>query len=530
MLIAADGRLKPVWSVPPACTDPEHENSAVTRYGTYGKRMLNPRQRYRCVYGKDADGNDIWHTFTPALPRDHVHAGGRSCSECDELRGVHHGDAAVARRHAWSARIVARGLEQLATGGSYADVSRWALRTAGTGARGRDKTRRLKDGKVPRSTYSPDVWHVAADWVEAFGPVVWAPVEQRLREQALALRAANDALLAAGKPVTLPQVLLLDDVPVYSRDARTGRSRRDAGFYLLVAAEVTWEPQPEAEPQADSSSHPHPWPDEAEPPPPPKPVVQLRLVRAMAKSNTPAWRLLFDELGYRPDYVVGDAGSGLMAAVRAHYAGTDTVFVPCVWHLTEAVKAALADTPGALIATPSGGKELPDDIAAHMALLARGSDALAGPAQWRGWWTELEGIFRAHRLPVDAIVKCRGEHQTPMEDALPSLAGHPYVPIATGALERLIRTRVKPMLSLRASGFGNIERTNTLMDLAVARTHDAFDDLTDVAQLLREDTRPVGGWTVPLRSIADPRPRSGRYSSLRDPTLLTTLAAERGLS
>jgi hypothetical protein len=40
-------------------------------------------------------------------------------------------------------------------------------------------------------------------------------------------------------------VLLLDDVPVYSRDKIPGKSRRDAGFYLLVAAEVTWrEPPP----------------------------------------------------------------------------------------------------------------------------------------------------------------------------------------------------------------------------------------------------------------------------------------------
>ena len=117
-----------------------------------------------------------------------------------------------------------------------------------------------------------------------------------------------------------------------------------------------------------------------------------------------------------------------------------------------------------------------------------------------------------------------------MADALPSLARHPQVPLATGALERLIRTRVQPMLSLRASGFGNIERTNTLMDLAVARAHGAFDDLAEVARLLRADTGPANGWAVPLRSVADPRPRSGRYSSLRDPTLLTTLAAERGLS
>jgi hypothetical protein len=523
MLVSTDGQMRSVWSAPRPC--PDHGHGRVTRFGTYGKRTAKPRQRYRCVYDKNADGEDVWHTFTPPLPRDHVHESGRSCAECEQLRGVHHGDTAVARRHAWPTRVVARALDQLAMGASYADVSRWALRTAGGRARGRDNRPKDPDNPeprtpLPRSTASPDVWHIAADWVEAFGPVVWAPVEERLRAQALAHRAANDALAATGAAVSRPQVLLLDDVPVYARDKTTGKSRRDAGFYLLVAAEVNWREPP--------AGYPDPFAGPVDPPAP-EPVAHLRLVPAMAKSNTPAWRLVFDELGYAPEYVVADAGRGLLAAVRAHYAHAATVFVPSVWHLTEAVKEAFADTPGALVAGPAG-KELPADIAAHLRLLARGGDALADEAAWRAWWKELEDIIRSRRLPVDAIVKRRKEYEGPMAAALPSLARHPYVPLATGALERLIRTRVQPMLSLRSSGFGNIERTNTLMDLAVARAHGAFDDLAEVATLLRDDTDPAGGWTVPLRSVADPRPRSGRYSSLRDPTLLTTLAAERGLS
>ena len=523
MLVTADGRARPLWSPPPPCRDPEHTGSAVTRYGRYGKRTAKPRQRYRCRYGEADDGTDLWHTFTPPLPREHVHEFGHACAECDELRGVHHGDAAVARRHAWSARVVARGLDQLSAGASYADVSRWALRTAGQHARGRDNgpkdpNNTTKRPPRPRSMDSPDVWHIAADWVEAFGPVVWAPVEQRLRAQALAHRATSDALRAAGQPVRLPQVLLLDDVPVYARDATTGKARRDAGFYLLVAAEVTWrEPTPEPAPDPFTA-------------PVPEPGAQLRLVRAMAKSNRPAWRLVFDELGYAPDYVVADAGTGLTGAVRAHYTAAGTVFVPSVWHLSEAVKKVLADTPRGLVATASGTKELPQDIAAHLRLLARGGDALAGGAEWRGWWKVLEDMFQAGRLPVDALVKRRKQYEAPMAAALPSLAVHPYVPLATGALERLIRARVKPMLSLRASGFANIERTNSLMDLAVARAHGAFDDLAAVAALLRADAGRGAGWAVPVRSVDDPRPRSGRYSSLRDPTLLTTLAAQRGLS
>lgn len=60
-------------------------------------------------------------------------------------------------------------------------------------------------------------WHTAADWVEAFAPVVFELVEVRLHKQAVTERARLDARLAAGKPVDRPQVLLLDDVPVYGR-------------------------------------------------------------------------------------------------------------------------------------------------------------------------------------------------------------------------------------------------------------------------------------------------------------------------
>lgn len=113
-----------VWSPPPPC--PEHPGSKVVRNGTYGVRTPRPRQRYRC---SPTDGSKA-HSFTPALPRDHVHAAEGGCPECEELRGVHHGETAVARRHSWPTRLVARALAELARGGSYADVSRQALRSA----------------------------------------------------------------------------------------------------------------------------------------------------------------------------------------------------------------------------------------------------------------------------------------------------------------------------------------------------------------------------------------------------------------
>jgi hypothetical protein len=93
----------------------------------------------------------------------------------------------------------------------------------------------------------------------------------------------------------------------------------------------------------------------------------------------------------------------------------------------------------------------------------------------------------------------------------------------------LIRENVEPALTLRTQ-LGNIERTNSLFDLVVARTHGAFDNLDAVAHQLRADVEAHEGWTVALRAFDDPQPASGRYSSLRDVTLLTTLARERGLT
>ena len=142
-----------------------------------------------------------------------------------------------------------------------------------------------------------------------FGPVVWAPVETRLREHAVAERARLDAAKAAGEPLERPQVLLVDDMPMYGRDTDgTTRMRRDNRLLILTVAEVAWGPPD----PFDTTSRP-------------VPTAQLRLVRAFAKANTPAWRLVFDELGYAPDFIVSDAGTarGLLAV---HY--PIAVFVP----------------------------------------------------------------------------------------------------------------------------------------------------------------------------------------------------------
>jgi hypothetical protein len=524
------------WSPPPGC--PEHPGGKVIRSGVYGRATAKPRQLYRCF--PDPSDRSTFHAFTPALPRDHVHDGEEHCGHCDELRGIHRGETAVARRHSWSSRTVAEGLSRLSAGETYADVSRWARRVSGS-----TRTRRRDDDGTSGSEqpngeatdddvdpfFAPDEeaedtgptgaaakkkptvttvearnwWHIAADWVEAFGPVVFGPVETRLRELALSEWERLDELAAQGQRLERPQVVLVDDVPVYGRELdRTakGKSRRDAGFFVLVAAEVLW----------DSRG----------------PVTKLRLARAMPKSNTAAWRLVFDELGYAPDFVVADAGTGIGAAVAAHFDPARTCFVPSLWHLTNRIERALADTRGAFTTT-SRGTDLITPIAKHLRLLNRHSGVLNDTAAWAQWWDELEGLLVAHKMPLDKVRTQRRNSEPRMAAALARLATQPDVPVSTGGLETIIAKRIHPMLAGRRQAFANLERTNLLFDLAVARDHGAFDDINTVIAALRADTEPNGGWTVPLRSVADPRPRGGSYSSLRDATLLADLAADRGL-
>ena len=582
---------------------------------------------YQCRYVDLATGEIKTHKYTPPLPRDHVHPDNDNdhCDECEELRGIHNGETAVARRHGWSTRIVARALDKLAHGASYASVSQWAVETTGQqrtrarpGADGvktdaeldaeiaqRAKERR-KAKQAQRKRQSPvaptiddaedpflasaaptdgtgttagepdgggvgspstvdddaadtdvvahiseasrrarNLWHIAADWTEAFAPVIYEPINKRLTAQAFAERARLAAAIVARNnaktaherraPLDRPQVIFIDDVPVYGQDPKTGtRSRRDAGYFVLVVAELHWVPKPAAstakktkrrataEPVGTDTAGPNvdgtAWTT----------ATKLRLLRVMAKSNTQAWRLVFDELGYTPDFVVADAGTGLKAGFDAHFDSSRTVFVPSLYHLSERVKDDFSDVPGAF-QTGASGKRFIKPLNDHFAKLSRTSGVLDSAVKWKRWWDELERIIAAEGLPRDTVRAKRKTYEPTMADAIAALGQNPLVPLTTGGLETLIARKVKPLLAMRRTSFANLERTNHLFDLVVAEQHGAFNDLSDVAALLRADGQRHGGWTVPLRSVSDPRPPRGTYSSLRDTTLLDTLAVERGL-
>lgn len=478
LVTVADNRPV-VWQPMPAC--PRHLDASVKRNGMYGPDERR-RQIYRC---RPADG-DPAHNFTPVLPRAHVDADSKPCSECSEQRGLHHGETAAARRHRWSTKIVARGLERLSLGMPYGKVSRKALEEIdapiGAARRQSPKTTDVSAKKIsPRSRESHLVWHIAADWVESFAPVIWEPIEADLRETARTERARLDAAIAAGQPLERPQVIVIDDKPIWSGQG-SRRKRRDEGFHVLVVSEVSWEKS--------------------------GPRLRLRLARAMAKSTTAAWRLIFDELGYAPDFVVSDADTAILAAVRAHYPAS-THLIPSLHHLSEAIERGLNHP----------------DVVRHLALLSR-DGALGSLEAWRQWWEDLSAMVG----PDKKFDGLRANYEEAMAAVLPDIIANPGLPVANAGVEVQIREEVNRVLYQR-SQFANIERTNHLFDLMVAQAHGAFTHLDVVAQQLRDDAAAHDGWTVALRSIDDPRGSDRRkpYSSLRDANLIDDLAAERGL-
>ena len=500
-------RVVPTWTPPPAC--PRHHASHVVRNGTYGKHTSRPRQRYRC---QPFDGSPR-HSFTPPLPRDHVHLGHERCEVCEELVGAHRGETAVARRHSWSARVVARGLDQLSVGETYASVSRWALRSTGI-----KRTRvppRPKKGRKSKKTVSEEarvsraVWHIAADWTEAFAPVIYEPVDTRLRASALVERERIDALVARRRKVERPQVIIIDDLPQWGTDPSSKMRRsRQAGFAVLVVAELHW-----PDPTTSKAS----------------PSLRLRLVRAMPDTTAISWMLVLDELGYQPDVVVADGGTGSDLAVRTLWSNGKTTVVPSMWHLSETIRRAFEKAKRAWVNSDGTAGDLIEPLNAHVAKLSRSHDALRSAISWEKWWDDLVDLVMRNGLPIEGIRKARKKWEGAVLDALPVIRRYPTLPISTGGLESLMLSKVMPLLAKRGNAFANIERTNLLFDLVVARDHGAFDNLSDVVRALREDAQREDGWAVSLRSISDPRPQSAIYSSLRDAVLITDLARARGL-
>ena len=365
----------------------------------------------------------------------------------------------------------------------------------------------LPKPKNAKSAEAHNVWHQAADWVEVFSPVLWLPWHERMTEQARENRAQLDALIERGERPRTPQVLLLDSIPVYDNSRRGQEST--VLFHVLVAAEVVWRRDKKKNIYRD---------------------IRLRLARGFATADNFAWRLVLDELGYVPDYVVSDAAPGLTKAVRDAF-GPRTILVPSQFHIQKNVVAALTATPGAWY--QAGGPRMPlPELDGYVRELQRGGHAYSSVEAWSAWWDELLARMRILGLDPGRVANRKRNYEPLYVSALPHLLANTLLPATTGGLETLLTRRIDPVLSGRGHVFTNIERTNRLLDLVVLYDNDQLLDVHKVADRLRDDSTATQGWAAPVRYVNDPAGanRKDRYKSLLDPTLPKTLAKARGLA
>ena len=483
---------------------------------------------------KACDGT---HSFTHTLPRFHVRAGDE-CVECLELRGYHRGETASARRHRFTARSIAQALNDLSLGEPYTKVGRAVLLRAKVEFEGRPR-RKSKD-RAPEGTIlheddqtalpeepaglmdlppleEPDddaidlesttavdpnpprrgtttarqsrrFWHVGADIVEAFAPVLWEKTDADLRERAEKNRALG------------PATWVIDEIPVYGL-AASGKRRKTDGYSIFCLSELDW---------GDTEAPGRP---------------RMRLVRALPKNTSVAWRLVFDEMGTRPDIIVADGAGTIRLAITDHWRGDEPLLVPSTWHMKRALETnALSE---ALKNKGEDGKAL----AKHLGQLGRDGTALSSVAGWHKWWDDLVILAKAAgNVKSRSLGASRKNYESRMAAALPLLLANDRLVQSTGGIESQMRSALSRLLSNRKQQFANIERTNNLFDLVVVRENDGFVHPVEVARLIEAEEVPHHGRTVPMRAIQDPcPPGQERYRSLRDEFQMNAIAAERGL-
>ena len=495
----------PVRNQPGAPDCAAHPGSSVVRNGRHGKKGGLRRQRYRCRHDRC---NELClptcrgrHGFTPPLPRAHVCVGD-ACAVCREPTPIHRGPTAAARRSRVAPDVAAKALSDMSLRVSYAKAGKEALeamhfdltvcrrRPSATPPKPRRRwSRRKKRGRSASTRMWGRFWQVAAAILEAHGPVIWAAAEERLRERAAGIVALGER-----------RVWILDEIPIYAL-AANGKRKKSDGWVVLVLAEMDW-----TDKQAPGRT-------------------RLRLVRGMPKANATAWRLVFGEVGYTPDIIASDAATSIVAAVGRHFehAPTLPLFVPSLWHLARALENNALEKA----LTGPNGREL----RVHLNELKRDGGAIRSISDWIGWWDHLRALARASgRVKIDSLRQTRNNYEARMAAAIPTLLADRRLLVSTGGLESVIRDAIEPVLERRRHQFANIERTNHLMDLVVAHSVGMFADLNAVANLITADTLEHDGWTVPLRTIADPLPAYGAYRSLRDEMLLLAVAEQRGIA
>ncbi len=464
------------YSPPERCA--LHPTSHTIRSGKTRTARGVERQRYECF----PNNGDAPHRFTPTLSRlvvDH----GDTCPECTALRGVNQGETNAARGHKFTSRVVAGALDRLAGGASYGATALWAQ-----GA----MTTRHTHGPPPMTPGGPqgkrartNAWRLTADWVETFSPVLWTPWAAAARRQ------VDEAL--AGPVKDRPIVtLLLDDIPIFQKSYRTAGSKQR--FAVLAASESFVD--------LDKGTR----------------VTRLRLLRAYPNHTADAYKLVLAELGYVPDIIMADGGQGIASAVRwLRKEHPDQPFQRCLsaYHLRMQLRRQFTKLAGDC-GFQAG--DLVDRLENWSFIESEGA--------WLSWWADYEARLAAQRIPEAAKPHQWIRDVKPVVDAQMSILDeHRILPRSTGALEATLFRVVKPSMSGRAQGFGNLERTNRLLDLMTMKANGAFDNLGPVAAQLAEDAKRHGGYVPPVRSIADVR----MHRTLLDETTTARLAKQAGL-
>lgn len=433
-----------------APTCPDHPDSKVVRNGTFGAspKAVKPnghkRQRYRC---EPVDGKVYY--FSPALTREAV-SDGDACSTCDELLSPHRGALTAARHTPWTLPGIVQALNDLSLGSSYAAVSlqlraqRALAEEHLSSAHGVELT--LRGGPTSRADswtreQGQSAWHLAADIVEQYAPLLLQTVSTSVIAREQKVRAENDAALETQPDAALahPIVYVLDELPVEFRQRRTDRTRyQQDRWSLLVVVEMLWHPS------ADGMALPQHEP-------------RLRLARAYPRGNEEAWRLVLHELPVRPDFIVADASDAISNAAATQYGAGVVPIVPSLFHLHRNIRDTLMKLPGAT-KSADGRTVLVDALDKQLGLVTR--DELLGmtPSDIGDWWTELIELVKDLPAPVSSVIESRRVHEGRMVNAVTLLTKHPHLPASNAAVESRIRLTLDPFLENRKQRYRNLAR------------------------------------------------------------------------
>jgi len=364
------------------------------------------------------------------------------------------------------------------------------------------------------------------------------------------LRDGNDALLAADPDARLgsPIVYVLDEQPiaVHRRQSTKSGHQRNS-WSVLVVVELIWHrerPRP-------GDEHPATYPRTTR-------EARLRMVRAYPAGSELAWRLVLDEVGTRPDFIVSDCSASILNAVKKHYGEGVVGHIPSLFHIHQNVRMALMKLPGA--------SEMVDDrrvlipaLSKHLDYLRRDEVLSLAPRDWTRWWDDLIAMVKALPASDTTIRDRRTVYEDRVAGALPLLRKQPQLPASNAAVEAQIRLTLEPFTgSGRAHRYRNLGRTNALLSLAVCRSQGGLGDMDNISHVIRTDNENAGGWSPLPRSINDAQPplatpstragageapddaatgarkaRSGgaqAYSSLLNPFLIPLLAKQRGVT